>query len=132
MKRDRFAGVADGAGVLGSVFAALCCAGTPLVVGVVSALGLGFLRSDGILWPLMLISLAVALWGFWKGRQLHRSAGPLVLGLCGAAALTAGVIFVHGFPAMELIYAGAGSLVCATLWNLVARRSRSAPKAAMP
>jgi mercuric ion transport protein len=118
--------------VLGAVFAALCCAGTPVIVSVISALGLGFLRTDRILWPLMLASLLVALWGFWKGRQMHRSAGPLVLGLGGAVALTAGVIFVHGFPARELIAIGAVSLVCATIWNVAARRSCHAPGMVAP
>ena len=131
-KHSRAVGVADGAGVLGAVFAALCCAGTPVIVSVVSALGLGFLRTDRVLWPLMLLSLVAALWGFWKGRQMHRSAGPLILGLCGAVALTAGVIFVHGFPARELIGVGAVTLVCATVWNIVARRSRYAPGMVAP
>ena len=125
-------GVAHGAGVFGAVFAALCCAGTPLIVSVVSALGLGFLRTDRILWPLMLASLLVALWGFWRGRQMHGSAGPLVLGLAGAVALAAGVIFVHGFPARELIAAGSFALVSATAWNLVARRRCGAPRLAAP
>jgi mercuric ion transport protein len=119
---SRVPGIADGAGVLGAVFAALCCAGTPIIVSVLAALGLGFLRSDRILWPLMLASLLFALWGFWKGRQMHGSAGPLLLGFAGATALTAGVIFVHGFPAKVLIGVGAVSLIAATAWNLAARR----------
>ena len=118
-------GMADGAGVFGAVFAALCCAGTPLIVTVLAALGLSFLRSDRILWPLMLASLLVALWGFRKGMQLHGSAAPLLVGFIGAAALAAGVIFVHGFPAKELIGVGAASLVAATVWNLAARRNRA-------
>ena len=61
----------DGSGVLGAVFAALCCAGTPFIVSGLAALGLSALRSDAILWPLMLVSLGVALWGFWQGRRLH-------------------------------------------------------------
>jgi mercuric ion transport protein len=109
--------------VLGAVFAALCCAGTPIILSALAALGLSFLRSDRILWPLMAASLLVALWGFWKGQQLHRSAGPLMAGLVGAAALTAGVIFVHGFSAKELIGAGTVCLIAATIWNIVARRS---------
>lgn len=122
-KPNRFVGAADSGGVIGAVFAALCCAGTPLIVSALAALGLSFLRQDRILWPLMLASLAVALWGFWQGRRMHGSAGPFLLGLAGAAALTAGVIFVHGFPAMELIAAGAVTLVVATIWNIAARRS---------
>jgi mercuric ion transport protein len=115
-------GVADSAGVLGAIFAALCCAGTPIIVSALAALGMSFLRSDRILWPLMLASLLVALWGFRKGMQMHGSAGPLLIGLAGAAALTAGVIFVHGFPAKELIGVGAASLLAATVWNVAARR----------
>ena len=114
--------LADGAGVLGAAFAALCCAGTPLIVSGLAAVGLSSLRNDAILWPLMFASLAVALWGFRQGRRLHGSAGPLALAVAGAAALVAGVVFIHGFPAKQVIWAGAAALVGATLWNLTHRR----------
>ena len=114
--------VADGAGVGGAIVAALCCAGTPFLVGALAALGLSFLRKDAILWPVMLASLVVALWGFWQGRRLHRKAGPMVLGSAGALLLACGVILVHGPPAMTMIYGGAIVLVIATLWNVGARR----------
>lgn len=109
--------LADGAGVLGAVFAALCCAGTPLIVSALAAVGLSFLRRDAILWPLMFASLAIALWGFWRGWRMHRAAGPLVLSTVGATALIAGVVFIHGFPTKQVIWAGAAALVVATLWN---------------
>ena len=115
--------MADGAGVFGAIFAALCCAGTSLVVSVVTALGLGFIRHDAILWPLMILSLVVALWGFWQGFRTHRRSGPLLLGTVGAVSLAAGVIVVHGFPAMQMIYGGALLLVGATVWNVVVRRA---------
>ncbi|WP_411280452.1 MerC domain-containing protein [Gemmatimonas sp.] len=117
--------VADGAGVLGACFAALCCAGTPLIVGALTMVGLGFLRNDAILWPLMFASLAVALWGFWRGRIGHGSSGPLLLAAVGTTALIAGVVFIHGFPAKQVIWSGAAALVAATMWN-VARRRRCA------
>jgi len=116
---------ADSAGVLGAAFAALCCAGTPLIVSAVAAVGLGFLRSDAVLWPLMFASLLVALWGFWTGWRLHGSAGPLVVAVVGAAALVAGIVFIHGFPAKQVIRAGAVALIAAMLWNASARRRRS-------
>jgi len=119
---NRVARLADGAGVFGAAFAALCCAGTPLIVSALAAIGLSFLRNDAILWPLMFASLAVALWGFSRGRAVHRSAGPLGLAAAGAAALVAGVVFIHGFPAKQVIWAGAAALVAATLWNLTLRR----------
>jgi hypothetical protein len=36
---------ADGAGVLGAVFAVLCCAGTPLIVSALAGVGLSGLRN---------------------------------------------------------------------------------------
>ena len=114
--------LADGAGVVGAAFAALCCAGTPLIVSALTATGLGFLRRDALLLPLMFASLAVALWGFWRGRRLHGSAGPLLLAIAGAAGLIGGVLFIHGFPAKEVIWAGAAALAAASLWNVIARR----------
>ncbi len=119
---SRAARLADGAGVLGASFAALCCAGTPLIVSALAAVGLSFLRRDAILLPLMFASLAVALWGFWRGRRLHGSAGPLLLAIAGGVALVTGVVFIHGFPAQQVIWAGAASLVAATFWNVTARR----------
>lgn len=115
--------IADGAGVSGAVFAALCCAGAPLIVSVVTAVGLSFIRTDAILWPLMGISLTVALLGFWAGQRLHGKSGPLVLAIAGAVALTAGVVFVHGPPAKVLIGVGAVALVGATAWNIALRRA---------
>jgi mercuric ion transport protein len=115
--------VADSAGAFGAIFAALCCAGTAIVVSVVTALGIGFLRQDAILWPLMLLSLLVAVWGFWQGLQFHRNFGPLLFGSIGAVSLALGVIVVHGFPAMQMIYGGALILIAATVWNVFLRRA---------
>lgn len=114
------------AGAFGAIVAAICCAGTPIIVGGLGALGLSFLRKDAILWPVMLGSLLVALWGFWRGLQGHRQAGPLALGVVGAMSLASGVILVHGFPAMQMIYGGAIVLVIATVWNVWVRRPKHA------
>ena len=114
--------IADVAGVSGAVLAALCCAGNSLIVAGLSAAGLSFLRRDAILWPVMIASLGVALWGFWQGRSLHRSSAPLILGSAGALSLAAGVIVVHGPPAMTMIYGGATALMLAVLLNVRARR----------
>lgn len=114
--------IADSAGVLGAVFAAFCCAGAPIILSVLAALGLSFLRNDAILLPLMSISLAVALWAFWGDRRLHGATGPMLLVIAGAVALVAGVVFVHGPPAKTLIVLGAFLLVVATVWNVVLHR----------
>jgi mercuric ion transport protein len=116
-------GIRDAAGVFGAVLAALCCAGTPFLVAGLTALGLGFLRKDGILWPVMLLSLAVAVTGFWKGAQTHGRWVPFAVGGLGAISLASGVIVVHGFPAMQMIYGGALALGIGAVWNTYARRS---------
>lgn len=112
----------DVAGVLGAIFAALCCAGLPVILSVLAAVGLGWLRRDAILWPLMFLSLGIALWGLNAQRRMHGAVGPLLLAAAGAAALVAGVVFVHGVSARVLIDGGAIALVCATIWNIRARR----------
>lgn len=121
---------ADSAGVFGAIFAALCCAGLPLILSVLSAIGLSAIRRDSILMPLMALSLAIALWGFLVSRRLHRSNGPMILALAGSAALVAGVVYIHGFPAKEVIWAGAILLVAATTWN-VRLRGRTCATAAL-
>src|SRR5438105_9715895 len=93
----------DAAGVTGAVLAALCCAGTPVIVSALASVGLSFIRRDAILWPVMLLSLGAALWGFWQGRAFHRNPGPLMLGALGAVLLASGVMVVHGPPAMTMI-----------------------------
>ncbi|HXF23807.1 MAG TPA: MerC domain-containing protein [Gemmatimonadaceae bacterium] len=103
--------------MIGAVLAALCCAGAPIILSVLAALGLGFLRSDAILLPFMSLALVIAMWGFWSDARTHRSHGPLTLAIVGAVSLVAGVVFVHGMPAKVLIGIGAIALLAATLWN---------------
>ena len=112
---------ADSAGALAAIFAALCCLGVAWIVAALTAVGLSFLRADPILWPLMIVSIFVALWGMWRGKRTHGSLGPFLLALIAGVALVAGVIFVHGFPARELIYGGSAALIGATAWNVMAR-----------
>lgn len=108
---------ADAAGVLGAIFAAFCCVGVPLIVSVLSSIGLSFLRRDSILLPLLALSLAIALWGFAAGRRQHGSSVPLALGLLGGGGLFAGVL-----AARWLVWPGAVLLIAATVWNIWARR----------
>lgn len=112
---------ADGTGVVGAVFAALCCAGAPFIVSGLAAVGLSFIRKDAILLPLMTASLAIALWGFWKGRSVHRATGPFALAVAGSVALFSGVVYVHGPPAKILIALGSIALFVATVWNVRVR-----------
>ena len=111
---SRFAG---GAGVVAASCAALCCAGAPIILSVLAATGLSFVRSDTILIPIIGAALLVALWGFWIGRRHHGSWGPFAVGVIGSVALVAGVVFIHGIPAKVMIGAGTLILLGATIWN---------------
>jgi mercuric ion transport protein len=108
---------APAAGAVGSILAALCCAGVPAVVGAFTAAGLGFLITDVVLLPLLGAMLGLALWGLARGRSIHGSRGPLTLGAVGAIALTVGV-----FTSRWLLGLGAVLLVLAPLWNIAVRR----------
>ncbi len=126
VRRDigRFTG---GAGVVAATCAALCCAGAPVIVSVLAATGLSFLRNDAILIPVIGIALASALWGFWHSRRVHMSSWPLVSGVAGSVALVAGVIYLHGFVAKLSIGTGAGLLLVATVWNARLPRACDVP-----
>lgn len=104
-------------GSLGSAFAAACCAGVPAVLGALSAAGLGFLVNDLILFPLLAISLGLALWGIGSGVTRHGLRGVLVLGWVGAALMVSGI-----FSLPALIYAGAAAMIAASIWNALAVR----------
>lgn len=110
-------GYAGGAGAVAATCAALCCAGAPIIVSVLAATGLSFLRNDAILLPVIAIAIAVALIGFWRGRAIHHSATPFMLGVLGSIGLALGVVLLHGFVAKLFIGAGAIALLIATIWN---------------
>ena len=116
VRRDasRFAG---GAGVVAATCAALCCAGAPIALSVLSATGLSFLRNDTILLPVIVAALFFALWGFWRRRRVHRSWAPFFVGSTGSVVLLTGVVLLHGGVAKAAIAAGALLLFAATIWN---------------
>lgn len=109
---------ATGAGILGSAVTLLCCAGVAPVLGIVSALGLGFLLHDAILIPLLILGLGVTVWGLWQGRRCHGRSGPLAVGLVGS------LITVGGLLAwVPLAFAGFTGVIVAGIWNLAAVRA---------
>jgi hypothetical protein len=116
VKRD-VGRLAGGAGVVAATCAALCCAGAPIIVSVLAATGLSFLRSDAILLPVIALALVFALWGFWHSRRVHGSSVPVTLGAAGSLALVAGVVYLHGLIAKIFIGVGTLLLLVATVWN---------------
>jgi mercuric ion transport protein len=118
LQRSRASRRATGAGLVGAAGALLCCAGVAPVLGVVTALGLGWLLHDAILVPLLVLGLGVTGWGLWQGRRCHGRRGPLVMGLT-AGLVTAGGVFAW----VPLAFAGFLGVLAAGIWNLAAVRA---------
>ncbi len=69
-------------GLVGTVLAALCCAGilTPLLIGLLAVLGLGALSGnlDAILLPALTVFAAISgvtSWRLWRRRARHLPTG---------------------------------------------------------
>lgn len=108
---------ADKLGTGGSLFAALCCLGTPAILAVLAAIDAGFVVNDLLLPPLLALSLFVALWGLEKGREVHRDLRPLWLGTLGTVVIPTGILM-----GAWLVALGAALLIASTVRNVVARR----------
>jgi mercuric ion transport protein len=114
----------DKVGVVGSIFAALCCLGFPALLSILSAIGLGFLINDAVLLPLLVIFLFVTLSGLYLGVRHHGLWLAFVVGLISAAG-----VFIFIFIAYNKVLAGIGiaGLIAASVINvwLRARKAQS-------
>jgi mercuric ion transport protein len=64
---------------------ALCCWGTPAIVSLLSAAGLGFLVHNAILVPLIIVFLGMNLWATFNSSKRHERRE--VLPIAGISAL---------------------------------------------
>lgn len=105
----------DKIGVAGSIFAALCCLGFPALLSILGAIGLGFLISDAVMLPLLIIFLIVTLGGLYLGVRHHGSWLAFVVG-----AISASATFVFIFVAFNKPLAGVGiaGLIIASIVNV--------------
>lgn len=89
--------------------------------GLLSSLGLGFLLTDRIQRPLIVIFLIVSVASVcWAARQYKRM-GPCVLVLVGSAAILAGRVV---WSVTLVLYVGVFCLIAGTAWNLILRGPR--------
>lgn len=112
------------AGLLGSGFALLCCAGAAPVLGLLSAIGLGFLIHDAVLIPLLIVALGVTALGLRHGGRCHRRVAPLVVGVGGGAVAVVGLFFW-----VPLAFVGFATVILASVWNLRLLRACAVPSA---
>lgn len=112
-------------GVLASAVALLCCAGVAPVVGVLTALGAGFLLTDAVLIPLLVVALGATLWGLKRGRDCHGEPVPWWLGGVGSLVAVAGV-----YAWVPVAFVGFAAVVAASVWNAIALRACALGEAA--
>lgn len=83
----------DKLGLGGTMFAALCCLGFPVLLSLLAAIGLGFLINDAILLPLLGVFVAATLAGLWLGIRQHESRLAFRVAGVSAAALLVSIWF---------------------------------------
>ena len=107
-------------GSLGSIFAALCCIGTPTLLAFLTSIGAGFLINDKILILLLVVFLGISVWGIYKSSKLHGNKGSLILSVISAIVVFAAIWF-----SKPLVYTGLISLISASVWDFYLGKSVS-------
>ena len=105
-------------GSLGSIFAALCCIGTLALLAFLASIGVGFLINDLILLPLLLIFLAISIWGITRSMASHNLRWPLVL-----AVVSSIVVFAAIWFSRPLVLLGLVGLITASVWDMYLHRT---------
>jgi hypothetical protein len=72
---------------LAALFTTLCCLGFPALVGLLSALGAGFLLRDRYLAPLLAATLLLTLLIAGLHLRRHHRPGPFILSLVAAGSV---------------------------------------------
>ncbi len=97
---------------LGSIFTILCCLGFLPFLGLLTAIGAGFLIRDAFLIPLFILFLAVSLWGMKRGKDRHGNNKPLLLGIISSLS---SLLFLR--ISMLFAYISVISLITAYIWD---------------
>jgi mercuric ion transport protein len=108
----------DKIGTAGSVFAALCCLGTPALLAFLSSIGLAFIIRDAVLLPLLALFLILTGYGLWESKKVHGRKEPITV--FGVSAV---VITVSMFISSIGVVLGMVGLVGSTIMNAVYRKS---------
>lgn len=104
-------------GSLGSIFASLCCIGTPALLAFLTSIGAGFLISDKMLIPLLVVFLGINIWGVYKSSKLHGKKGSLILAVTSAIVVFAAIWF-----SKPLVYTGLVGLISASAWDIYLKK----------
>lgn len=112
----RWAGPASalGATLLAITPIGFCPACWPIYGGIAGALGVGYLARENVLFPLLLVCLALVLFSIFHQARHRRGMLPFLLALAGASGIVAGKACLAGTP---LRYGGIVLLAAAVVWH---------------
>jgi hypothetical protein len=105
--------VVGGVGLLACV---PCCVSIPSVMAAISALGLGFLRNDRVLFPAEVVSLVILIITILRSRARHGRNTPLVLGIAAASWAFFGLVAATPLS-MDAAVTGPLAVVAIVLWD---------------
>lgn len=113
---------------LAAVVTTLCCLGFPALLGVLSALGAGFLINDRYLEPLLSVLLLLTLVIVGLHLRRHRQPWPGVLSVVAAGSVFFALYGIRWFPQVvvpplpawspPLSYGALLVLLAAQVWDL--------------
>lgn len=89
--------------------------------GILSSLGLGFVLTDRVQRPLIVLFLTIALTSVAWATSQHKKLGPLMLVLPGSLVIVIARL-VWSIP--WVLYVGVSCLVAGAVWNLILKRTR--------
>jgi mercuric ion transport protein len=104
-------------GSLGSIFAALCCIGTPAILAFLTSIGVGFLINDKILIPLLVIFLGISVCDIYTSFCSHGKKRALILSVVSTVVVFAAIWF-----SKLLVYIGLVGLVAASIWDMYLKK----------
>ncbi len=108
----------DKIGTAGSIFAGLCCLGTPALLAFLSSIGLAFIIHDAVLLPLLALFLILTGYGLWESKKAHGRKEPItVFGISAVGMVISMFISSIG------VVIGMVGLVGSTIMNAVYRKS---------
>ncbi len=107
----------DKVGVFGSVFAALCCIGTPALLAFLASIGLGFLINGLIVLPALGLFLILTGYGLVVSKKRHGRKEPLIVFGVSSAVIAISVWFTTIGVIVGLV-----GLISSTIMNIVYQR----------
>ena len=114
---DQFGAVGS---VVGSIFATFCCLGFAPLVAFLSAIGVGFLVNDAVLFPLLLVFLVIGGIGLWR-TACHTGTFKAVW-LHGISAVIL-VFSIFVLYQLVLVWLSLGGIIGASVWSVFIQRA---------